>query len=282
MKENKILVAIAALLIIGMTSVFTVHETEKAIKLKTGEITKADYQPGIHFKWPFLDTVKKFDGRVQALDFQQTHFLTDEKKTVIVDFYVKWQISDVKTFYTVTAGKVNQSNLGLSKIIDASLSKKHSIKDLVSTDRKAIQQTLFENSQETSTSLGVKILDMQIKRIYFAPDAIKSVFSKMAADQAQIARNLRLKGAEKAEEIRSDADKQRIVILADSLRDAEKLHGEGDAKAAEIYATSYGADAEFFAFYRSMSAYKAIFSDSNRLIVIDPNSDFFKYFKKQQ
>lgn len=285
MIENKILVAIASLLFIGMMSVFTVHETEKAIKFQLGEIVRDDYKPGIHFKWPFINNVKKFDARVQTMDSQPERFLTAEKKNVIVDSYVKWRIGNVKTFYTVVGGDINQANLRLDQIIkDAFRSEfsKREIKQLVSTDRKAIREILIKNSKQISADLGLEIIDVQVKRIDLPPDVSNSVFLRMEAERARVAREFRSQGAEAAERIRADADRQRVVTLANSFRDAEKLRGEGDAKSAEIYATAYGADVEFFSFYRSMNAYKAIFSDANRMIVVEPNSDFFKYFKKSK
>lgn len=283
--QNKILVAIAALFFIGMMSIFTVHETEKAIKFQLGEIVRDDYKPGIHFKWSFINNVKKFDARIQTMDSQPERFLTAEKKNVIVDSYVKWRIGNVKTFYTVVAGDPSQANLRLDQIIkDAFRSEfsKRDIKQLVSTDRKAIREILIKNVAKVSADLGLEIIDVQVKGINLPPDVSNSVFLRMEAERARVAREFRSQGAEAAERIRADADRQRVVTLANSFRDAEKLRGEGDAKSAEIYATAYGADVEFFAFYRSMNAYKNIFSDPNDMIVVEPNSDFFKYFKKQQ
>jgi membrane protease subunit HflC len=285
MIQNKIFVAVATLIFLSMMSVFTVSETEKAIKFRLGEIVKDDYEPGIHFKWPFINNVKKFDARIQTMDSQPERFLTAEKKNVIVDSYVKWRIGNVKTFYTVVAGDPSQANLRLDQIIkDAFRSEfsKREIKQLVSTDRKAIREILIRNSKQISADLGLEIIDVQVKRIDLPPDVSNSVFLRMEAERARVAREFRSQGAEAAERIKADADRQRVVTLANSFRDAEKLRGEGDAKSSEIYATAYGADVEFFSFYRSMNAYKNIFSDANRMIVVEPNSDFFKYFKKQQ
>lgn len=285
MTQNQIFVSLAALFFIGMMSIFTVNETEKAIKFQLGEIVRDDYKPGIYFKWPFINNIKKFDARIQTMDSQPERFLTAEKKNVIVDSYVKWRIGNVKTFYTVVAGDTNQANLRLDQIIkDAFRSEfsKRDIKQLVSTDRKAIREILIKNSEKISADLGLEIIDVQVKRIDLPPDVSNSVFLRMEAERARVAREFRSQGAEAAERIRANADRQRVVTLANSFRDAEKLRGEGDAKSAEIYATAYGVDVEFFSFYRSMNAYKNIFSDSNDMIVVEPSSDFFKYFKKQQ
>jgi membrane protease subunit HflC len=285
MTQNKLLVAIAGVFVLGMMSIFTVNETEKAIKFQLGEIVKDNYTPGIYFKWPFINNIKKFDGRIQTMDSQPERFLTAEKKNVIVDSFVKWRIGNVKTFYTVVAGDTNQANLRLDQIIkDAFRSEfsKRNIKQLVSTDRKAIRDLLIKNSKKVAADLGLEIIDVRVKRIDLPPDVSNSVFLRMEAERARVAREFRSQGAEAAERIRADADRQRVVTLGNSFRDAEKLRGEGDAKSSEIYATAYGADLEFFTFYRSMNAYKNVFANSNDMLVVEPNSDFFKYFKKQQ
>lgn len=285
MTQNKLLVAIAGVFVLGMMSIFTVNETEKAIKFQLGEIVKENYTPGIYFKWPFINNIKKFDGRIQTMDSQPERFLTAEKKNVIVDSFVKWRIGNVKTFYTVVAGDTNQANLRLDQIIkDAFRSEfsKRNIKQLVSTDRKAIRDILIKNSKKVAADLGLEIIDVRVKRIDLPPDVSNSVFLRMEAERARVAREFRSQGAEAAERIRADADRQRVVTLGNSFRDAEKLRGEGDAKSSEIYATAYGADLEFFTFYRSMNAYKNVFADPNDMLVVEPNSDFFKYFKKQQ
>jgi membrane protease subunit HflC len=283
--QNKIFVALASVFFVGMMSMFTVNETEKVIKFQLGSIVKDDYTPGIYFKWPFINNVKKFDARVQTMDSQPERFLTAEKKNVIVDSFVKWRIGNVKTFYTVVAGDVGQANLRLDQIIkDAFRSEfgKRNIKQLVSTDRKAIRDILIKNSKKAAADLGLEIIDVRVKRIDLPPDVSNSVFLRMAAERARVARDFRSQGAEAAEKIRADADRQRVVTLGNAFREAETLRGQGDAKSSEIYATAYGADLEFFTFYRSLNAYKAVYADSNDMIVVEPNSDFFKYFKNQK
>lgn len=285
MNQNKMLLALAGVLFVSMSCIFTVHETEKAIKFQLGEIVRDDYKPGIYFKWPFINNIKKFDARVQTMDSQPERFLTAEKKNVIVDSFVKWRIGNVKTFYTVVAGDPGQANLRLDQIIKDAFRgefSKRNIKQLVSTDRTIIRDLLIKNSAEIAAGLGLEIIDVRVKRIDLPPDVSNSVFLRMEAERARVAREFRSQGAEAAERIRADADRQRVVTLGNSFRDAEKLRGEGDAKSAEIYATAYGADLEFFTFYRSMNAYKSVFANPNDVIVLEPNSDFFKYFKKQQ
>ena len=283
MTQNKLLVGLAALLLVGMMCVFTVNQTEKAIKFRLGEIVKNDYEPGLHFKLPFINNIKKFDARIQTMDAKPERFLTAEKKNVIVDSFVKWRIGNVSTFFTAVAGDIDQANLRLDQIIkDAFRSEfsKRNIKQLISTDRSAIRDILTNNSKAVAAALGMEIVDVQVMRIDLPPEVSSSVFRRMEAERERVAREFRSQGAEAAERIRADADRQRVVTLANAFRDAEKLRGEGDATSAEIYAKAYGADTEFFTFYRSLSAYKKTFSSSS-MMVLDPDSDFFQYFKKQ-
>jgi membrane protease subunit HflC len=284
MTQNKILVGLAALLFIGMMCLFTVSETEKAIKFRLGEIVKNDYEPGLHFKWPFINNVKKFDKRIQTMEAKPERFLTAEKKNVIVDSFVKWRIGDVTTFYTVVAGDVDQANLRLDQIVkDAFRGEfgKRNIQQLVSTDRQEIREILIKNARPLAAALGMEIIDVQVMRIDLPEEVSSSVFRRMEAERERVAREFRSQGSEAAERIRADADRQRVVTMANAFRDAEMLRGEGDAKSAEIYAKAYGADAEFFTFYRSLNAYKKTFTSSS-MMVLDPDSDFFRYFKQQK
>ena len=285
MSANKILVGVGAILTIGMMCVFTVSETEKAIKFKFGEIVSADYQPGLHFKFPFINNVKKFDSRILTLDSSPERFLTAEKKNVIVDSFVKWRIGDVTTFYTSVAGDVFQANVRLEQIIKNSFRSefsKREIKQLVSTDRNDIREALIKNTATAAASLGIDIVDVQVKRIDLPSEVSGSVYSRMDAERERVAREFRSQGSEAAEKVRADADKQREIILADAYRESEIRKGEGDAKAAEIYANAYGENVEFYAFYRSMAAYKETFSNSANIMVTEPDSDFFKYFKQMK
>lgn len=281
---SKILLGLTALLLIGMMCIFTVHQTEKAIKFRLGEIVKFDYEPGLHFKIPFINNIKKFDARIQTMDSKPERFLTAEKKNVIVDSYVKWRIGDVTTFYTVVGGDIDQANLRLDQIIkDAFRSEfsKRDIRQLVSTDRRAIREILIKNSKVIAANLGMEIVDVQVKRIDLPSEVSSSVYRRMEAERERVAREFRSQGSEAAERIRADADRQQVVTLANAYREAEKLRGEGDAKSAEIYANAYGQDPEFFAFHRSLSAYRKSFSSSD-MMVLEPDSDFFKYFKKEK
>lgn len=285
MVQNKFIIGVAALLIISSMSVFTVTETEKAIKFQLGEIVKYDYSPGLYLKVPLYNNVKKFDARILTLDTKPERFLTAEKKNVIVDSFVKWRIGDVKTFYTAVAGDIDQANLRLEQIIKDSFRgefSKRNIKQLVSAERSVIRNVLIETAGPLAKELGIEIIDAQVRRIDLPDEVSNSVYRRMEAERARVASEFRSQGAEAAERIRADADRQREVKLANAYRDAEKLRGEGDAKSTEIYAKAYGEDAEFFAFYRSMTAYRKTFKRAGDKLIIDPDSDFFKYFKKEQ
>jgi len=282
MSMNKILVAVAIIAAITSMSVFTVHQTEKAIKFQLGQIVKSDFDPGLYFKIPVINEVKRFDARIQTMKSNPERFLTAEKKNVIVDSFVKWRIGDVTKFYTSVSGDIDQTNLRLDQIFkDAFRSEfsKRNIEQLVSTDRGKIREILIANGNQLAADLGVDIIDVQVMRIDLPEEVSNSVFRRMEAERERVAREFRSQGAEAAERIRADADRQRTVTLANAYRDAEKIRGEGDAKSAEIYAQTYGQDPEFFAFNRSLSAYGKAFSNSG-FIVLEPDSEFFKYLKK--
>lgn len=282
---NKILVGVGAFIVVLSMSVFTVGETERVIKFQLGEIIGTDFQPGIHFKVPFFNNIKKFDSRILTMDSTPERFLTAEKKNVIVDSFVKWRVGDVKTFYTAVSGDVAQANVRLDQIIKDSFRSefsKREIKQLVSTDRSAIREALITNVSPYALKLGINIVDVQVKRIDLPPEVSTSVYQRMESDRASVARKLRSEGSEAAERIRADADKQREIILANAYRDSEVLRGEGDASAADISAKAYGEDTDFYAFYRSMIAYKQSLGKSGNIMVLEPDSDFFKYFKTQK
>jgi modulator of FtsH protease HflC len=282
---NKIIVAIGAIILVLSMSIFTVGETERVIKFKMGEIVGTDFTPGIHFKFPIINDVKKFDSRIMTMDSTPERFLTAEKKNVIVDSFVKWRVGDVKTFYTTVGGDVNQANVRLDQIIkDAFRSEfsKREIKQLVSTDRSIIREALITNVSPHALKMGINIVDVQVKRIDLPSEVSTSVYQRMEAERARVAREFRSQGSEAAERIRADADKQREIILANAYRDSEILRGEGDARAAEIYAKGFSEDTDFYAFYRSMIAYKGSLGKPGNIMVLEPNSEFFKFFKNQK
>jgi membrane protease subunit HflC len=276
---------LAAILILAAFSLFTVDETETAIRFRLGEIVEANYAPGLHFKVPFINNVRTYDRRVQTLDTDPERFLTAEKKNVIVDSFVKWRIADVARFYTAVAGDATRANLRLDQIIKDGLRSefsKRTIKEVVSGDRAQIMEIISTSAALEAKELGIESLDVRIKRIDLPPDVSNSVFRRMRAERERVARDFRSRGAEAAERIQADADRQRTVILAEAYRDAERARGEGDAQAAEIYAKAYSNDPDFYSFYRSLNAYRTGLGNPNDILVLEPDSDFFKFFKSQQ
>lgn len=273
------------LLIVGYSAVFTVHETERALVLRFGEIIRSDLKPGLHFKLPFIDQVKTFDARILALDAKPERFLTSEKKNVIVDSFAKWRIVDVVTFYKTVHGDPHQANIRLDQIIKDELRSefgKRTIRELVSSDRREIRDLLLEKLELVARELGIQMVDIRIKRIDLPERVADAIYKRMRSERAKVAAEFRSRGREEAEKIRAQADRQRTVILAEARRKAEEIRGAGDAQATQIYAHAYERDREFFNFYRSLEAYRKVFSDGRDLLVIEPGSEFFRYFKAQQ
>jgi len=288
MDQGKIMSVVVALIVtvlVGSFSVFTVDERERAIKFRLGEIVKTDFDPGLYFKFPLVNNVRKFDGRIVTLDSEPERYLTAEKKNVIVDSFVKWQIADVGIYYTAMSGDERQANLRLSQIIRDGLRGefgKRTIQEVVSGERAEIMAILTRNAAEQAKEFGIDVVDVRIKRIDLSEDVSTSVFLRMEAERARVAKDLRSKGAEAAERIRADADRQRTIIIADAFRDAEQLRGEGDGEAAAIYAKAFEQDSEFYSFYRSLNAYRDSFKDKSDIVVLEPDNDFFKYFKNSK
>ncbi len=283
--RNTIIGILAVLVILMAFALFTVDETETAIRFRLGEIVQADYEPGLHFKVPFINNVRKFDARVQTLDTEPERFLTAEKKNVIVDSFVKWRIKDVARFYTAVAGDYTQANLRLDQIIKDGLRSefsKRTIQEVVSGDRRQIMTILATTAAQEASRLGIEAVDVRIKRIDLPPDVSNSVYRRMRAERERVARDFRSRGAEAAERIQADADRQSSVTLAEAYRDAESIRGEGDARSADIYAQAFGKDREFYSFYRSLNAYRNSFGSREDVIVLQPDSEFFQYFKNMK
>lgn len=286
MSGNKMLgvFVLAALLLMGSFSVFIVREWERALLFQLGEIVKSDFEPGLHFKWPLFNKVRKFDARILTQDVEPERFLTAEKKNVIVDSFVKWRIADLTRFYTAVGGDEVQARLRLEQIIKDGMRgefSKRTINEVVSGERGQVMQVLTGNASQQARELGIDVIDVRIKRIDLPADVNSAVFRRMEAERTRVAKDFRSRGFEASERIRADADRQREVMLAEAYRDAERVRGEGDARAAEIYANAYKKNAEFYALYRSLSAYRESFG-GNDLLVIEPDSEFFKYFKGAQ
>jgi len=284
MAQVKVLggILLGAAVVIASFALFTVTEREKAVMFQLGEIVKTDFEPGLHVQTPFVNNVRKFDARIQTLDADPERYLTGEKKNLIVDSFVKWRIKDVSNYYTATGGDAMRANLRLSQITKDGLRAefaKRTIKEAVSGERLEIMNIITAQANEQAEAFGIEIVDVRIKRIDFPADISDSVYRRMRSERERVAKDLRSRGAESAEKIRAEADRERTVLLADAYRDAEKLRGEGDAAATGIYAKAYGKDVEFYSLYRSLNAYKSTFADKGDILVIEPNSEFFKYFK---
>ncbi len=278
-----ILAAIAVVLV--SLSAYTVDERERAILLKLGKIEKADIQPGLHWKLPFVNNVRYFSNQVLTLDAPPERFLTSEKKNVIVNFFVKWRIDDLVTYFRATRGSEAQAQLRLAQIIKDGLRNEfgeRTIQETVSKERSQITEVLRIKANELTDDLGIKVVDVRITSISLPEEVSESVYERMRAERDRVAKDFRARGREAAERIRAEADRKRTVILAEAYRDAERLRGEGDAKAAEIYARAYGQDRDFYDFYRSLEAYRQTFSGKDDLILLDDKSEFFRYFGKSK
>lgn len=280
------LIAAVVILVGGLMSIFVVDERELVLKFRLGEIVKSDYDAGIYFKVPFINNIKKFDKRILTLDARPAIYLTKEKKNVNVDFFVKWRISNVETYYkSMSGGNERVAAERLYTIVNDGLRdqfSKRTIKEVISGEREEIMNASTKAANEQVDKFGIKLVDVRVKRIDFSQDISNSVYRRMEAERTRVAKDYRSRGAEAAERIRADADRQRTVTIADAYREAEKTRGDGDGKAANIYAKAYTKDREFYSFYRSLNAYKESFNAQSDLMVIDPSSDFFKYFKKSK
>ena len=285
---KKLLLGIIALVAFLLySSIFIVYEGQTAVRFMFGEIVEADYKPGLHFKLPFgFNTVQKFDARLQTLDIDPERFLTSEKKNLSVDSFVKWRINNAERFYTNVAGDVFIANQRLDQFLKDGLRNefgKRTLTEVVSGDRTQIMQILSSVVNEKAQQIGVEVVDVRIKRIDLPEEVSESVFARMRAERERVARDFRSRGQEAAERIKADADRQRTVTLAEAYRDAETTRGEGDARAAETYASAYNKDADFYRLYRSLNAYRNSFGSGSDILVLQPkDSEFFKYFNQSQ
>ena len=284
MVNGKVLAIVLALVIavfIGISSMFQVAAWEKAVLFRLGEIVRTDIQPGLHFKTPFINNVRKFDGRILTLDVEPERFLTVEKKNVIVDSFVMWRIDDVRRFYTAVLGDERNARQRLEQIVKdgmRGLFSKRTVNEVVSGERSTIMEDLVGAASAQAEKIGIQIVDIRVKRVDLPAEVSNSVFRRMQAERARVAKEFRSEGAEEAEKIRADADRQRQVLIAEAYSEAEQIRGQGDATAAEIYASAYGADEDFYAFFRSMQAYRQSFDDGNDMMLLQPEGEFFEYF----
>ena len=276
----KIIVPLLALLL--WASLFTVDERQEAILFQFGEIIEADYEPGVHFKIPFINNVRKFDNRILTIDQKPERFLTQEKKDLIVDSYVKWRITDVVQYFKTTQGDELTAGRLLYENINNGLRDefgKRSIQEIISGDRAQIMDLMTQQASKRAKSLGIDVVDVRVKKVDYPDRVSNSVYQRMRAEREREARDFRSKGHEASERIQADADRQSSILLAEAYRDSEIARGEGDASATETYAKAFNKDKEFYKFYRSLTAYTNNFSSASDVILLQPDSDYFRYFK---
>jgi membrane protease subunit HflC len=280
------LIAIAASLVVLGNTLYVISEFERGLTTRFGEIIESDIESGIHYKLPFVDEVLRFDARILTVDAQPASFFTIEKKRLIVDSYAKWRISDVETYYRALKGNERTAENRLAKRINDGLRNQfgtRTLREVVSGERDVLMKNITEDLNSTVLgSLGIEIVDVRVKRIDLPQEVSSQVFRRMTAERDKEAQELRSTGKEKAERIRASADRERTIEIANAYKDAEELRGEGDAKAAGIYAEAYQQDAEFYSFMRSLNAYKAAFSNKGDIMLIEPDSQFFKYLKQKK
>ena len=280
---NLVYALLAGLLVVLGMSIFTVDQRQHAIIFQLGEVREVMAEPGLYLKWPLIQNVRYFDKRILTLDTSEPErFITSEKKNVLVDSYVKWRIVDPKLYYISVAGDEARARTRLSQTVNAGLREefgKRTVHDVVSGERDKIMEQMRQKADLDARKIGVQIVDVRVKRVDLPSEVSESVYRRMEAERKRVANELRSEGSAEAEKIRADADKRREVIVAEAYRDAQKMKGEGDAKAANIYAQAFEQNPEFYAFYRSLEAYRASFRSKADVIVVEPGSDFFKYMK---
>jgi len=278
-----ILVALIALLVVLSASMFTVDQRQNALVFQLGEVVSVKTKPGLYFKLPLVQNVRYFDTRILTLDSADPErFITSEKKNVLVDSFIKWRVIDARQFYVSVGGDETRAQIRLNQTVNDGLRAefgKRTINEVVSGRREEIMNIIRTKADSDARKIGVQVVDVRIKRVDLPESVSENVFRRMEAERKQVANELRSTGAAEAEKIKADADKQKDVIVAEAYRDAQRVKGEGDAKASAIYAGAYGKNAEFYAFYRSMQAYRESFKSKSDVMVLDPSADFFKYMK---
>lgn len=286
---NRIIPAVILFLLVVIltdSSLYVVKETERAVKLRFGRLVDIDIKPGLHYKLPLADEVHKFDSRVLTLDAQPESFLTKEKKRLIVDSFAKWRIADVDAYYRATNGNEAQAMNRLAKRVNDGLRNAFGVRTLHEVVSGQRDELLLEIknllNERVGESLGIEVVDVRVKRIDLPAEVSEAVFRRMKAEREKEARELRSQGLEESEKIRSSAEREKTIIEATAYSEAERLRGEGDADAAATYAAAYSKDPEFYAFVRSLNAYRTTFKDKSDIMLVDPQSDFFKYLNDQK
>ncbi|MCZ6887257.1 MAG: protease modulator HflC [Gammaproteobacteria bacterium] len=286
MSIRNILIGIVAALILLLVSdgIFSVHQAERAVLLRFGAVTRTDIEPGLHFKIPIAEQVKKFDAKILTLDSRPERYYTLEKKPLIVDSFVKWRVGDVQSYYTATSGEERRAEQILQERVNEGLRNQISRRDMhevISGERDLLMLELTDElNRVMSREMGVEVIDVRVKRIDLPGEVSNAVYDRMNSERQIEARQHRASGLELALGIRADADRQSVVISAEAYRDSERLKGDGDARSAQIYAEAYNKDPEFYTFYRSINAYANVFKDKSSLLVLDPSGEFFKYLKE--
>jgi modulator of FtsH protease HflC len=285
MKNNPglIVAVLLVVLVAASMSMFVVDQRQSAIVLRLGTIAKVVEEPGLNFKIPVIDTVRYFDRRILTIDAPEPErFQTSEKKNVLVDSFVKWRIVDVRQYFISVQGNEAAAVNRLSQTINSSLRSEfgaRTVNEVISGEREKIVQMMRERADADARAIGIEVIDVRIKRVDFPQEVSESVYRRMEAERKRVANELRSTGSAEGEKIRADADRQREIILAEAFRDAQRIKGEGDARASAIYTSAFQSNAEFFAFYRSLEAYKQSFAGRNNVFVLEPNSEFFRYFR---
>jgi membrane protease subunit HflC len=283
MKALRTLIIPVLVITVGVItqSVYVVKETERAVKLEFGAVVEADVEPGLHFKIPIVNSVTKFDARILTLDAAPQSYLTSEKKALTVDSFVKWKVSDVEKYYTTTGGDEERLRRLLIQRVDAGLRNEfgsRTVNEVVSGERDELMDKLtLQLNSIALDELGVEVIDLRVKKIDLPPEVSDSVYNRMRTERERLAKELRAQGNEVAEKIRATADKEKTIILADAYRQAEEIKGNGDAIATSTYANAYSKDPEFYDFTRSLKAYQSTFGSKSDILLINPDSDFFKY-----
>ena len=275
-------VAVTVLIVLAM-SIFSVDQRQYALVFQLGEVKRVITEPGLNFKIPMIQNVRFFDNRILTLDNNEPErFITSEKKNVLVDSFIKWRIVDPKLYYISVGGDETRAKTRLNQTVNAGLREefgKRTVHDVISGEREQIMEDMRVKADADSRKIGVQIVDVRLKRVELPNEVSDAVYRRMEAERKRVANELRSEGAAEAEKIRADADRQREVIIADAYRDAQKIKGEGDAQATAIYGQAFNQNPDFYAFYRSLEAYRGSFRNKNDVLVVEPNSDFFKYMK---
>ena len=282
--RNIFIFGLIFIFVVISNALFTVDEREHALKFRFGEIIESEYEPGLHFKTPFVNNVQKFSKQILTINNPQELFLTQEKKNLYVDFFIKWKIANPQDYYRSTGGdELVAAQRLLETVKDGIRSEfaKRTVIEVVSKERREIMSEMLSDAAMNAETLGINLIDVRVKKIELSDEVSESVYNRMRQERARIASELRAEGSESATKIRAGADRERTVILANAYRESQTIRGDGDATSANIYASAYNQDQEFYSFYRSIQAYKNSIGTANDILVLDGEGDFFKYLNNQ-